>query len=604
MMISRSLLLLLWFSVFNHIYTQAQSVKAQRVIEIAKGFTWSEFQNDKFIIGVMDDKSLDTELSEWAKNNKVANKIVEIRRFSYNFQVKPSHIVFIGNQSSANTFLDVIRDKMRNFPAIIITEKSGMLAEGSHINFLDQGGNIRYEVNRPVVEGLGLGINPALLPNAISRDVKVQEETSKLSLKLPDLKRKEKSNAAEEEEQAEEVQTERKKKKRNTKTAEEPAESHKSILIDKLAVEKNATNQQIQSLKAYIQGLEQKLDENKIDYQTLKQKFEVEQGEAEKEIASLNLTIIEKDSLRKKDALLSQKKIELVESEKKLAIANSRMNWYIAISAIFVALLLGFTAFVFYRDKVVINRQNQELAQNIEQIQQQKEEITAQRDEIEAQKNKIEQESIKSEKLLLNILPAQTAQELKEKGYATPKSYEMASVLFTDFKGFTNIAAQMTPDEIIQELDQCFLAFDEISEKNKLERIKTIGDSYMCVGGLPEANQSNPIDTVNAAIEMQAFMNQRKEERNKQGKPFFECRIGIHTGKVVAGVVGKKKFAYDIWGDTVNMASRMESSGEVNQINISGATFELIKNKFECDYRGKINAKGKGEVDMYFVKHS
>ncbi len=222
--------------------------------------------------------------------------------------------------------------------------------------------------------------------------------------------------------------------------------------------------------------------------------------------------------------------------------------------------------------------------------------------EIEAQKALIEVERKKSDNLLLNILPTETATELKETGKATPKSYEMVTVLFTDFKGFTNIAEKMTAEQVIQELDRCFLAFDQIIDKYNLEKIKTIGDAYMCAGGVPVANVTNPTDAVRAGLEMQQFMKQWQAEKMALKQPYFELRLGIHTGKVVAGVVGNKKFAYDIWGDAVNVAARMESSGEEGKVNISGTTYELVKHQFKATYRGKVAAKNKGEIDMYFVE--
>jgi adenylate cyclase len=213
----------------------------------------------------------------------------------------------------------------------------------------------------------------------------------------------------------------------------------------------------------------------------------------------------------------------------------------------------------------------------------------------------IAEEKDRSEKLLLNILPAETAQELKEKGIATPKSYERVSVLFTDFKGFTKIAEKLTAKQLIEELNYCFFEFDKIIDKHNLEKIKTIGDAYMCAGGIPVANDTNPVDIVRAGLEIKKFMDKLREDREKQGKDYWELRIGIHTGEVVAGVVGKNKFAYDIWGDAVNTASRMESSGIPGQVNISGFTYELVKDHFDCTYRGKIQAKNKGEIDMYIV---
>ncbi len=228
--------------------------------------------------------------------------------------------------------------------------------------------------------------------------------------------------------------------------------------------------------------------------------------------------------------------------------------------------------------------------------------LTKQKNEIERQKDEIDYERQRSDKLLLNILPEETAEELKEKGSASPRQYDLVSVLFTDFKGFTNIAEKLTPQELVAELNTCFLAFDQIIDKHNLEKIKTIGDAYMCAGGIPAANTTNPVDVVRAGLEIKEFMERLKADRESKGQPFWELRIGIHTGPVVAGVVGKNKFAYDIWGDTVNTASRMESSGIPGKVNISGSTYALVKDRFECTHRGKITAKNKGEIDMYIVE--
>ncbi|MCB0776545.1 MAG: tetratricopeptide repeat protein [Chitinophagaceae bacterium] len=218
------------------------------------------------------------------------------------------------------------------------------------------------------------------------------------------------------------------------------------------------------------------------------------------------------------------------------------------------------------------------------------------------QRNKISKEKHRSEELLLNILPAQTAEELKHTGKAQTRSFESITVLFTDFKNFTQASEELTPEELVEEINHCYSEFDRIISKYNIEKIKTIGDSYMCAGGLPVANDTHPADVVSAALEMIAFIEKNKRERVEKGKQYFELRAGIHTGPVVAGIVGIKKFAYDIWGDTVNTASRMESSGDVGKLNISGTTYELVKTKFNCIYRGKVEAKNKGLIDMYFVE--
>jgi len=208
----------------------------------------------------------------------------------------------------------------------------------------------------------------------------------------------------------------------------------------------------------------------------------------------------------------------------------------------------------------------------------------------------------RSESLLLNILPRQTAEELKANGKTQAKQFESVTVMFTDFKNFTKISEDLSPAELVSEIDECFKAFDNIISRHNIEKIKTIGDAYMCAGGLPVINTTHASDVVSAALEIQQFISNRVVQKKAEGKQPFEIRIGIHTGPVVAGVVGIKKFAYDIWGDTVNIASRMESSGEAGKINISGATYELVKHKFHFLCRGKIEAKNKGMIEMYFVE--
>jgi class 3 adenylate cyclase/tetratricopeptide (TPR) repeat protein len=206
------------------------------------------------------------------------------------------------------------------------------------------------------------------------------------------------------------------------------------------------------------------------------------------------------------------------------------------------------------------------------------------------------------EGLLLNILPARIANELQVNGHATPRSYKQVTVLFTDFKDFTKISSGMTPEDLVKELNIFFHAFDSIIEAHNLEKIKTIGDAYMCAGGIPKTNNTHPFDAIKAGLAMQEFMKTNNEKLIAEGKTPWNLRIGIHTGPVVAGVVGKKKYAYDIWGSAVNLASRMESNGEAGKVNISSTTYELVKEQFNCHHRGKISAKNVGEVDMYFIE--
>ncbi|MDP4224114.1 MAG: adenylate/guanylate cyclase domain-containing protein [Bacteroidota bacterium] len=210
-------------------------------------------------------------------------------------------------------------------------------------------------------------------------------------------------------------------------------------------------------------------------------------------------------------------------------------------------------------------------------------------------------EKEKSEALLANILPKNTADEILAKGKATKTKFNFVTVLFSDIQGFTQIAEEMNPEVLIDELDKFFFHFDSVVEKYRIEKIKTIGDAYMCAGGIPEKNRTNPIEVILAALEMQQYMIRLKESSVLHGLKYWDIRIGIHTGTVIAGVVGHKKLSYDIWGDTVNTASRMETTGEAGKVNISGTTYEFVKDFFVCQHRGKMPVKYKGELDMYFV---
>ena len=214
----------------------------------------------------------------------------------------------------------------------------------------------------------------------------------------------------------------------------------------------------------------------------------------------------------------------------------------------------------------------------------------------------LDSQNAEIESLLLNILPEEVAKELQKTGNSTPRYYEKASVLFTDFKGFSSLADDLSPQEVVSELNECFVAFDEIIGKYELEKIKTIGDSYMCAGGIPTPDDGHVLKIIRASLEIQDFVIRRNNDRISRNLPPWDIRIGVNTGPLVAGVVGRKKYAYDIWGGTVNVASRMESSGEPGRVNISAATYELVKEKFTCTYRGRIYAKNIGEIDMYFVE--
>ena len=219
-------------------------------------------------------------------------------------------------------------------------------------------------------------------------------------------------------------------------------------------------------------------------------------------------------------------------------------------------------------------------------------EITDRTKELQAQK-------VKYEELAANYMPKEEFEKLKEKSKEKATRYKMVTVLFSDVHGFSNISKTENAEHLIDDLDRFFFHFDEVVKKFHIEKIKSIGDIYMCAGGIPQKNHTNPIEVVLAAFEMYQYMQGMKlQYGDDQG---WNLRIGIHTGPVFCNNTGNKK-KLEIWGDTVNIASRMEASGQINKVNITGMTYELVKDYFVCQYWGKMPVKYKGEIDMYLIE--
>jgi class 3 adenylate cyclase/ActR/RegA family two-component response regulator len=253
-------------------------------------------------------------------------------------------------------------------------------------------------------------------------------------------------------------------------------------------------------------------------------------------------------------------------------------------------------------ETVMLRRNNKKLISELQANNEHLEEkVRSRTAEVERQKELIQAAKMQSDSLLLNILPDEIAEELKRFGRSYARKHQQVSVLFADIKGFTLVAETLSPEKLVTALDEVFRAFDNIVDKYDMEKIKTIGDAYMCACGLPRSDGDNALKAVKTAIDMQQFIHGFGLACRIQNLPEFEIRIGIHTGPVIAGVVGSRKFAYDIWGDTVNLASLMEQHGEAGKINISASTYSLIKDKYECIHRGKIEVKSKGGIDMYFI---
>lgn len=283
--------------------------------------------------------------------------------------------------------------------------------------------------------------------------------------------------------------------------------------------------------------------------------------------------------------------------------------WFWSLMAIFLSLI----SYIFVRNRIEQGRREQvkleiKIAERTREIREQKKQIEIQNEQIQSEKDKVEEqqkllqlEKDKSESILLNILPESSVKELKSKGKVRAKAYSTVTVMFTDVVGFTKISENMVPNRLVNKLDVMFRKFDEIIVANKLEKIKTIGDAYMCAGGVPEKNSTNPIDTCLAGLQIQDYMAKLKYDAIANHEDYWEIRLGINTGNVTAGVIGTQRLAYDIWGSTVNEAQRMEMLGEPGKVMVSGSTFSYIEPYFECEFKGKIQTKGKGLMDMYVV---
>jgi len=336
--------------------------------------------------------------------------------------------------------------------------------------------------------------------------------------------------------------------------------------------------------KSSLAEKQKQLEAEKSNIEAEKSLIEAEKNQVVETMAKKEAQIYKmtKEQLRAKATILEKENVvshlKMKKQEQDIALMRSRERSGYLLLASALGLLLILFLFLRYRANRIAKK-------------------------ILVEKNKlIEQERERSDELLKNILPTSIAEELKEHGKAKAQRYENATVMFSDFKNFTKISEQLSPEDLVKELDICFRGFDQIVSQYEIEKIKTIGDAYMVASGLSD-RYTLPLDIIKAGMDMQEFLEDLKKERIRQGLPYFEARIGIHSGPVVAGVVGLNKFAYDIWGDTVNIAARMEANCEPGQINISEETYRLVKYNFNCHYRGKINAKNKGHIDMYYVEN-
>ena len=355
--------------------------------------------------------------------------------------------------------------------------------------------------------------------------------------------------------------------------------------IEKQEAEMKLKNEKIAKQKADEERIRQELAVLDKDNSSNKQLIQQKQAELAEASGQLSVMTEEAEKLATANKLLEQDKQikQLLVEQSALELKSQKTQKNYLLLFVGVLLLLAGVLFNLYKTK---QRTAKELALKTEIIIAEKK---------------------RSDELLLNILPLQTANELKANGKAIARDYEMVTVLFTDFKDFTVVSEKLTPKDLVDVIDMCYSEFDNIIEKYNIEKIKTIGDAYLCASGiahddLPSVIDHNPSNVINAALEIIDYMSNMYNKRMAEGKPFFRIRIGIHSGPLVAGVVGRKKFAYDIWGDTVNTAARMEQNSEPGKVNVSSSTYSMVKNDYHFIHRGKIEAKNKGQIDMYFVE--
>ena len=373
-----------------------------------------------------------------------------------------------------------------------------------------------------------------------------------------------------------------KKKRAAEKRAKEATEARKRAIKE---LKKNQKNLE------YIQEQNQLLDQRNDSLRQIKSQLNNSLYERERQIEKMYLSRLqtEKRLLESKRVMDSLEMRSMVDSleivQQKMALDRQtiEIREQTLVRNLFIALALSFGLIAFslyYRWRTTKKYNNL----------------------LQEKNNIILVEQKKSEALLLNILPASIAEELKKHGAAAAKRHQNVTVLFSDFVNFSQITAERDPKSLVADLDYCFKAFDAIIEKNNLEKIKTIGDAYMCAGGLPISSHDHAHRVMKAAIEMQAFLKKWATTNQNNNEPIFTARIGIHTGSLIAGVVGDKKFAYDIWGDTVNIASRIESTAAPGRINVSSTTYKILKDDYNFTARGSIVAKNIGPLNMYFLE--
>ena len=537
---------------------QSARIKSQFLYGFTKYIAWENQESFRtFNIGILGfEPNLGKELSKVAATKTVQGKPIEISFFLSIDEISKPQMLYVNKASGFD--INKILSKIKGKNILLVSENYPF--NQSMINFVQINGIQNFELNEDKIKAENLILSPDLKELAITQS----DEWQRLYLQSQGQLESEKEKVEKQKKALSELAKEGDRQRRLISLAGREIDAKKK----ELEVQKNNLNQLSIENQRYQSDIKEQMEVLE------KQKAAIKQQEE-----SIKLQKIE---MRTQLKVLDQQSAKIEKQKEILDAQLSSLEKHRIIIYLSIALLVLFmgTGFVIYRNYRAKKQANLLLQEKNEEIEKQRE---------------------KSDELLLNILPASTAEELKKNGVATAKEYKNATVLFSDFVNFTKISSKLPPDELVKNLDYCFTKFDAIMDKYGLEKIKTIGDAYMCVGGVPVEQNDNAIKVTQAALEMLHFMEEWKERQKGAGKPFWGIRIGIHTGNLTAGVVGKKKFAYDIWGDTVNIASRIEAVSLPDRINISEEVYQKIKNDFDCEPRGLVPVKGKGDLPMYFV---
>ncbi|MDD3875630.1 MAG: YfiR/HmsC family protein [Bacteroidales bacterium] len=553
-------------AIYSQSYTNTD--RANYIIDIAQYVTWKNARAiETYKIGVLDmDSVLFNEFQSIAQTRNIQEKPIEVYFFNNIPDIRDVEIIFVNRNTGFD--IDLVYQQIKGKGILLISENFPF--HKSMINFIVYENRKRFEINQNRMQEEGFRTTVTFAALAVMSELDWHSIYKETERELYEQKEKvEQQKLLIEEQQAilsnltEEVEVQR---TRLINYIEE---------IELLEEETEAQKQSLNNLQLLNKSRERALKEKErvlagLNMQVSSKEIEIEEQHLilEQKIADIN----------KQNELITEQDAVLNQQLKKLQMQNIIINLAIVLILVFIGLV-----YFIYRNYRIKKLGNIRLAEKNKEILKQKEIIQIEKD--------------KSDKLLLNILPMKVAEDLKLKGFTEPEEFKNVSIFFSDFAGFTEKSSKLEPRVLIEELNDLYTAFDNIMQDNKCERIKTIGDAYLAVCGLPTANADHAQHLVNAAQDIVEYL----ENRNKTTEIQWHIRIGINSGKVVGGIVGVKKFIYDIFGDTINVASRMESNSESMRINVSENTYSLLTDKFEFEKRGQIFVKGKGYQNMYFI---